>query len=47
MAPNSLTFVTCTVGLRSLEAGCIGFTLDLVELTVTGVLENGSTPVTW
>jgi len=37
----------CTVGVSSLEAGLTSFTLDLVDLTVSGVLENGTTPVTW
>jgi hypothetical protein len=37
----------CDVGIESTEAGLIEFTLDFVDLTVTGVMEGGSTAVTW
>ncbi len=37
----------CTVGVRSLEAGCTGFTLDLVQMTVLDVVESGAIPVSW
>ncbi|MFN7974651.1 MAG: hypothetical protein U0166_20260, partial [Acidobacteriota bacterium] len=39
----------CDVGLESVQAGTTSFSLDLAgaNLTVTSVLENGTTPVTF
>ncbi len=37
----------CDVGMESTEAGLTQFTLDLIGLTVTGVVEDGGTAVSW